>query len=51
MFSGVAGWDPPIVCAKLVAPTIGCLACAFGRLGAPLLGAPKPQLVLLPRFD
>ena len=49
MSNGVAGWDPPIVCAKLVAPTPCCLACTFERPGPPLAGAPKPQLVVLPR--
>ena len=48
MFKGVAGWEPPIVCAKLV---IGCLVCAFGRPGTPLLGAPNPQLVLLSKIQ
>lgn len=47
--NGVAGCDPPIVCAKLLAPTPGCLACALGR-PVPFAGAPKPQLVVLPRI-
>lgn len=39
-----AGWEPPIVCAKLVGP--GCLDGPFAMVP---FGAPNPQLVPLPR--
>ena len=48
--SGVAGCDPPIVCAKLVAAVPVDLACWFGRPGAPFATPPNAQLAPLP-FD
>ena len=45
---GVAGWEPPIVCAKLLLDAPVCLDCVFGSPGAPFTGPPNAQLVLLP---
>ena len=44
MSSGVAGCDPPIVCAKLVPAPGGCLTAAADGF-EPFAGAPKPQLL------
>ena len=48
MSRGVAGWEPPIVCAKLVAADAFCLVCGLGRLGAPFDVPPNAQLAPLP---
>lgn len=50
---GVAGWEPPIVCAKLLLAAPVCLdCCVFKGPGAPFAGPPNPQLVPLPnRID
>lgn len=45
---GVAGWEPPIVCAKLLLAAPVCLDCVFGSPGAPFTGPPNAQLVPLP---
>ena len=44
----MAGWLPPIVCAKLVGPVPACLDCAFVRPEIPFVGPPKPQPAPVP---
>ena len=48
---GVAGWEPPIVCAKLLLAAPVCLDCVFGSPGVPFTGPPNAQLVPLPLRD
>ena len=50
MSSGVAGWDPPIVCAKLLELVPSCLPCKLGSPGAPFVvfAPPNAQVLLLP---
>ena len=48
MSRGVAGCEPPIVCAKLVAADAVCLVCGLGRLGAPFDAPPNAQFAPLP---
>lgn len=45
---GVAGWEPPIVCAKLLLAAPVCLACTPVNPGAPFTGAPYPHEAPLP---
>lgn len=49
MSSDVVGCDPPIVCAKLVAPE--GRGCWFGSPSTPFDCVPKPQLVPTPFLD
>lgn len=48
--SGVAGWEPPIVCAKLLPAVPACRDCVAGNPGAPFTGPPNPQLAPLPEM-
>lgn len=45
---GVAGWETPIVCAKLVLANPICLACAVGNPDAPFTGVLKLQVAPFP---